>query len=125
MTPIFFQGEHMHTVGKGRMKRVGRNQPTQQMVKMADIQRVFRHQAMELAALDITIPGKCTHTRKVDAEKEKLMRYHIAPTSRNHEDTTRWALYLLEDTSVPVSFNASGRLLCSYYTAHLSLELYL
>jgi hypothetical protein len=91
-------------LAKGRLKRVGRNQPTKQMVNLADIQRVFQSQALELSALGIAIPGKCTHTRRINEEAERSRRYYIAVTARSQVEVTDFAYQLLAEQPAPVAF---------------------
>jgi hypothetical protein len=101
---ILLQGEHTHTLAKGRLKRVGRNQPTKQMVNLADMQRVFRSQAIELSAMGITIPGKCTHTRRIDEAAERHRRYFIATTASRQVDARAYAFELLAQEPLPEAF---------------------
>jgi hypothetical protein len=101
----------MHTVAKGRLKRVGRNQPTKQMVNLADMQRVFRSQAQELSALGVAIPGKCTHARRINEEVERTCRYYIAATAQRQADAMTHAYSLLEEQPAPAAFGVS-RLSC-------------
>jgi hypothetical protein len=89
------------------------------MVVLADIQRVFQSQAQELSALGITIPGKCTHTRRIDEKAERTCQYYIATTAQSHAETKTVAYMLLEDQPVPAAFRVSS--LQAYIKARLNL----
>jgi hypothetical protein len=96
------------------------------MVNLADIQRVFRSQALELSALGITIPGKCAHTHRINEEAERTHRYYIAATAWSQVEVTDFAYQLLAEQPTPGAFGVGTALpACQCSSSDFLIELHL